>query len=165
MTHFHVKRGLEMGTEVHQKGWMHMGWFWRWVMVLLQPLQALRTPQGELALPLGAAGGARGAWGAVGYAEETRARQVGKVIVLVALRHYLPAEGWKRKERRVGGMSATPNLAASPPHPPAAWQPHPLTLFVEVERTVADHHMGGVEHSSPAKEITWGTCPTAHSQG
>lgn len=88
-----------MGIEVHQKGWMHMGWFWRWVMVLLQPLQALWTPQGELALPLVAVDGAGGPRGAVGYAVETRARQIGKVIVLVALRHYLPAEGWKRKER------------------------------------------------------------------
>lgn len=32
-----------MDVEVHQKGWMHVGWFWRWVMVFLQPCGPLRV--------------------------------------------------------------------------------------------------------------------------
>lgn len=58
-----------MGVEVPQKVWIHVGWFWRWARVLLEPLQALWTTPGELALPFVAVDGAGGVRGTVGYAE------------------------------------------------------------------------------------------------
>lgn len=147
--------------EVHQKGWMHMGWFWRWVMVLLQPLQALWTTQGELALPLVAVDGAGGVWGAVGYAVETRACQVGKVIALVALRHFLLAEGWRGKRGQLGGCRPPQTWLHPPQRDSPICSPSSSKLSELLPITTSEE----LKHSSSAKEVTWGTCPTAHSQG
>lgn len=128
-------------------------------MSFLQPLQALRTPEGDVARAPVAADGAGGARRAVGHAGQPGARQVGEEEFLVALGSLAAAVGWRGGRGQLGVDSGDPK---------PSWAPlHPLTFFIKIQRRLGDHHLGGVEAQVACRRgrIWGGTAPQPLPEG